>query len=153
MIQHRGPTHSIITALLLFTPLIIIFRKKTIPYLAAYVQHAVISDFIAGGQTQLFWPLTSQVYGFEINIQSPANICIEWTAFIAATIILIKSKDLQMLLKPSRSNLLLLIPTCTVLLPTLIAFPLNVPSALIPPHIIFLALFSAAMLTEIKNSL
>jgi hypothetical protein len=140
-------------ATIVFIPLFAIWSKNALPYFVAYIQHSLIGDFIAGGRTQLFWPLTSQLYGIEISIKSLTNITLEWVIFLAAAIVLIKSRDLQILLQPNNSNLLLLIPTCTVLLPTFLAFPIDVPLALVTLHIVFLALFSASLLIDIKRFL
>lgn len=73
--------------------------------------------------------------------------------FLISTIIMLKSRDMQTLLQPHNSNLLLSIPTSTVLLPTFLAYPLDVPSALVVPHITFLILFSASILMDIKQIL
>ena len=152
-LEHRGPTHSIIVATIIFMPLFAIWSKNALPYFVAYIQNSLIGDFIAGGRTQLFWPLTSQLYGIEISIKSLTNIALEWILFLAAAIVLIRSRDLQFLLQPNNSNLLLFIPTCTVLLPTFLAFPMEVPIALVPPHILFLTLFSMSLLIDIKKFL
>lgn len=150
-IEHRGPTHSLLTVAVIFLPLFVIWRKKALPYFVALIQHSLISDFIAGGRTQLLWPLTLQLYGIEVSIQSLANITLEWTLFITSMIILLKSGDMRTLLQPHNSNLILFIPLATVLLPTFLAYPLNVPPALIIPHIILLVLFSASLLIDIKQ--
>lgn len=152
-LQHRGPSHSIITAIIIFTPIFVVWRKKAIPYFIAVVQHSLVGDFIAGGGSQVLWPLTPQSYGLEISIKSPVNISFEWATFLMATIILLKTRDVQMLLQPHNSNLLLSIPTITVLLPTLVAFPLDVPSALLLPHIMFLVLFSASLIIDLQHIL
>lgn len=152
-LEHRGPTHSIIVSIIVFIPMFIIWRKSAFPYFIALIQHSLVGDFIAGGRTQLLWPLTHQLYGIEICIKSSANISLEWIAFLASTMIMLKTKDIQTLLQPHNSNLILSIPTFTVLLPTFLAFPLDVPLALIPPHIIFLALFSISLLIDLKQIL
>jgi membrane-bound metal-dependent hydrolase YbcI (DUF457 family) len=152
-LEHRGPTHSIIVAIIVFIPILFIWRKNAFPYLIALIQHSLVGDFIAGGKTQLLWPLTSQLYGLEINIKDSVNISLEWVFFLASAIIMLKTKDVQTLLQPHNSNLILLLPTFTVLLPTFLAFPLDVPLTLILPHIIFLTIFSASLLTDFKQIL
>lgn len=151
-IEHRGPTHSILTAIIIFIPTIILFRKKALPYLTSLIQHSLIADFITGN-TQLFWPLTSQSYGIAIDIKSPTNITLEWIAFLMMFTEMLRTKDLQVILKPHHSNIILAIPTLTVLLPTFIAFPLKVPASLIIPHIIMLTLFSASILTDVRKTI
>jgi len=150
-IEHRGPFHSIIMSIIIFIPIFAIYRKAAFPYLIALIQHSLVGDFIAGGNMQLFWPLTSQPYGLNISIKSPTNITLEWLAFLATAIIMVKTKDTQTLLQPHNSNLILAIPTFTVLLHTFLAFPLEVPIALVPPHIICLILFLTSLLIDIRK--
>jgi membrane-bound metal-dependent hydrolase YbcI (DUF457 family) len=150
-VEHRGPSHSIIMAIVVFFPTFVLYRKNAFPYFVALIQHSLIGDYIAGGRVQLFWPLTSQLYGMNISIRSPTNITLEWLAFLVATIVMVKTKDTQILLQPHNSNLILAIPTFTVLLPTILAFPLDVPIALIPPHIIFLILFLSSLLIDVRK--
>jgi membrane-bound metal-dependent hydrolase YbcI (DUF457 family) len=58
-LQHRGSTHSIIVALLIFTPLLIVRPRKTAPYFAALAAHSIIGDYITDGGVKLFWPVSS----------------------------------------------------------------------------------------------
>jgi len=141
VVEHRGPTHSIIMALIIFIPIFAFYRQKAAPYFLALVSHSLIGDYIAGGRTQLFWPATPNHYGIELPIQSPTNITLEWTLFLMSTIIMLKNKDLFAFFQKKNSNLILAIPTFTVLLPTFLSFPLNVPDWLIPPHLVYLTMF------------
>jgi hypothetical protein len=150
-VEHRGPFHSITMAVIIFIPIFALYRKSASPYFMALIQHSLIADYIAGRQLQLLWPLTSQPFGIEINIRSSTNITLEWLAFLAAAIIMVKTKDTRALLQPHNSNLILAIPTFTVLLPTFLAFPLEVPIALVPPHIICLILFLTSLLIDIRK--
>ena len=150
-LEHRGPTHSIIAATVVFIPAFALWRKGVLPYFVAYIQHSLIGDFIAGGKTQLLWPLTLQPFGIEISIKSSTNITLEWLTFIIATIVIIKTKDIHAILQPHNSNIILAIPTFTVLLPTFLAFPLEVPIALVPPHLICLTVFVTSLLIDIKK--
>ncbi|MEM1590234.1 MAG: metal-dependent hydrolase, partial [Candidatus Bathyarchaeia archaeon] len=129
-IEHRGQTHSIITALIIFAPIFAIYHKKATPYFIALIQHFLIGDYIAGGGIQLLWPITTQRFGISLSIKSTINITAEWMTFLASSIILLKTKDLTKLLQPHNSNLILTIPTFTVLLPTFLSFPLHVPAPL-----------------------
>jgi hypothetical protein len=138
-------------AFVAFIPIFALYHKNALPYFAALIQHSLISDYIAGGKVQLLWPLTTQTFGLELSIKSPANVTIEWLSFLTATFIMIKTKDMHSLLQPHSSNLILAIPTFTVLLPTFLAYPLEVPTALILPHIVFLILFLASILIDLKN--
>jgi membrane-bound metal-dependent hydrolase YbcI (DUF457 family) len=145
-VYHRGPTHSIILAFLVFLPAFVIYKKTAIPYFIALIQHSLLGDYITGGNIQLFWPLVLRGYGTDwLNITSPANITIEWSLFLGSVLIMFKAKDLHALLRPKKSNLILTIPTLTVLLPTLLDFPLHVPIWLMPPHMFYLVLFLASL--------
>jgi hypothetical protein len=144
---HRGPTHSIITATLLFIPFFILYRQKAIPYFAALASHSLIGDFFIGGQLQLLWPLSSTEFGFtNINIYNPINIALEFTLFTIATIIMFKTRDITRFFRNSKLNLILAIPIFTVLLPTFMSYPLTVPTLLLLPHLFYLVLFSSSVI-------
>ena len=150
---HRGPTHSLITALIIFIPFFALYRRKAVPYFLALVSHSLISDFLIGGQIMLFWPLTSSFFELPIyiNIWSSVNITLEWTLFAVSTIVMVKTGDLSLFFRNKKSNLLLAIPIGTVLLPTFVSYPLQVPLLLMPPHLFYLVLFSISVLTVIAG--
>jgi membrane-bound metal-dependent hydrolase YbcI (DUF457 family) len=149
-IQHRGATHSIISALIVFSPLFIIYRKQAVPYFVALIQHGLVGDYIAGGRVQLLWPVTNMYFGTSLDIRSLTNQTLEWTMFLAAILLILKMKDYVSFFKPHASNLILIIPAFTVLLPTLLSTPMEVPALLIPPHIFYLIMFAAAILIEAR---
>jgi hypothetical protein len=137
--------------LVVLAPFFAVYHKKALPYFLALVQHALIGDFIGGGGVQLLWPLTAQSYGTGIAIRSQTNVGIEWIAFLAAVIIMIKTRDITKFLQARKSNLLLSIPTFTTLLPTLASFPLGVPLWLVPPHIFYTVIFSIAIILAVPK--
>lgn len=149
---HRGPTHSIIMAILVFIPFFLLYRQKATPYFAALASHSLIGDFVIGGQIQLLWPLSTNLYGLHqfgfpyINIYNPINIALEFTLFAVALIVMLKTRDLFHFFRNSRLNLILIIPIFTVLLPVFIGYPLSVPKELILPHLFYLVLFSVSVL-------
>jgi len=159
---HRGPTHSIVVAILVFVPIFIIYRKKAIPYFLALISHPLLGDLI-GGNVQLFWPITSRSYGIQdlgvgianMSIFTPANIALELILFAVATGLLFKSGDWRVFFSSNRTNLLLLIPIFTVLLPTTVGYPFSqslLLSGWLPldilalAHLFYLVLFSIAVL-------
>jgi membrane-bound metal-dependent hydrolase YbcI (DUF457 family) len=148
-IQHRGATHSILSALIVFAPFFIIYRKQTVPYFVAFVQHGLVGDYIAGGRVQLFWPVTQMYFGTSLDIRSVPNQAIEWTMFLVAMILLVKMRDYKQFFKPQASNLILIVPTITVLLPTLLSTPMEVPAMLIPLHVFYLIMFTVAIAIEV----
>lgn len=149
---HRGPTHSIITAILVFIPFFLLYRQKATPYFAAFASHSLIGDFLIGGQIQLLWPLSTNEYGFRgINIYDPVNIALEFTLFAIALIFMFKTRDVFRFFQTSKLNLILAIPIFTVLLPTFASYPLSVPDLLVFPHLFYLVLFSTSVLIVVRG--
>ena len=147
--EHRGPTHSVITALIVFIPIFAVYRRRATPYLIALVQHSMIGDFMAGGRIQLLWPITTQYYGTSMNIKSQTNTTVEWALFLISITIMLKSKDTAILFQPHNTNLILTIPTFALLLPTCVGFPLDVPAWLIPPHLVYIFILSASIIISL----
>jgi hypothetical protein len=145
-LEHRGPTHSVITALIVFIPIFAVYQKRAIPYFIALIQHSLIGDTVAGGQIQLLWPVATQYYGTGMNIQSQTNTAVEWTLFLLSMIIMLKTKDTATLFQPNNTSLALTIPVFTLLLPTFVGYPLDVPAWLIPPHLAYTFILSASII-------
>jgi membrane-bound metal-dependent hydrolase YbcI (DUF457 family) len=160
---HRGPTHSIVVATIAFIPIFIIYRKKALPYFLALISHSMIGDFLIGGNLRLFWPLSTAQFGIHelgsvyIDIFSPINIALELILFVSAMFVLYKSADWKVFLKRDKTNLVLIIPIATVLLPSTIGYPFNSPLLLSEPvlamaHIVYLVLFSIVILKALLPS-
>jgi membrane-bound metal-dependent hydrolase YbcI (DUF457 family) len=156
---HRGPTHSIIMAILFFIPFFVLYRQKATPYFAALASHSLIGDFFIGGQLQLLWPLFTNEFGLPelglpyISIYSPINVALEFTLFAIATVIMLKTRDIFRFFRNSKLNLILAIPIFTVLLPTFVGYPLRVPILLVLPHLFYLVLFSISVLIVVRGIL
>jgi membrane-bound metal-dependent hydrolase YbcI (DUF457 family) len=147
LFEHRGATHSLITALVVFLPFFVMYRKKTIPYFVSMVQHTLIGDYIAGGEMQLFWPITTNAYGTTISLVGAMNMFIEVAAFAVAIIVMFKTKDLALFFKSNMSNLVLVVPGFAVLGSILLSYPyVRVFLLLILPHMFYVAMFSSAIL-------
>jgi hypothetical protein len=154
VILHRGPTHSAIIATIIFIPIFLHYKKKTVPYFVALLSHALIADFFIGGQITLFLPLTQAEFGLHelgiwwayFEIDSLVNVALELSLFAASIVVLVKSKDIRQFFQNKKNSLVLIIPIGTVLLPSLIGYPLTVPTLLVAPHLFFLVLFSVAVL-------
>ena len=148
---HRGPTHSVIMAILIFIPFFVLYRKKSVPYFVALASHSLIADLIIGGNLQLLWPLSASEFGLYelgfpyIDIYSPINIALEFTLFIVALLVMLKTRDILHFFRNNKLNLVLVIPIFTVLLPTLASYPLTVPILLILPHLFYLLLFAISV--------
>jgi hypothetical protein len=150
---HRGPLHSVILFCLVFLPIFAIYKKRAAPYFVAVIQHIIIGDYLIGGDLQLLWPLTTNMYGFHISLVSLPNIALEWSLFLISIFFMLKTKDIMSLFNHHPSNLILSIPLFTVLLPTVISFPLYVPLALLIPHLVYLTLFIISILIDLKSIL
>jgi len=148
-LEHRGPLHSVVVFCFLFIPMFLLYKKRAVPYFVAVIQHSIIGDFLTGG-TQLLWPVSLDMYGLGIGIDSLTNIALEWVLFIISIIIMFKAKDMLSLLKRNPSNLILFIPLMTVLLPSVIIFPLYVPLLLLIPHLVYLFLFVFSIFVNLK---
>jgi hypothetical protein len=150
---HRGPLHSVVFFCLLFLPIFAIYKKRAVPYFVALIQHIIIGDYLIGGDLQLLWPLTLNTYGLYIEMGSLIHVALEWGLFIISMAFMIKMKDVFFIFKPHPSNMIFAIPVITVLLPTLISFPLYVPLALLIPHIVYLILFTIPLMIDLKMML
>lgn len=156
---HRGPSHSLVFAFLLFIPFFIFFKKKTIPYFLSLVSHSILADFFVGGQIQLLWPISTKELGASqfifslVRINDPLNIAFELILFIVAILVMLKTRDILKFFRYNLSNLLLIIPIFTVLLPTFTSYPLQVPILLVLPHLFFLILFLISSLIVFKKIL
>jgi hypothetical protein len=159
---HRGPTHSVVVAIIAFIPFFIIYRKKALPYFIVLISHSLIGDFFIGGQLMLLWPFSNAKFGlhelggYYLSVFSPINILIEIILFMFALLVLYKSNDLKVFFSGNKSNLLLIIPIFTVLLPTTIGYPFSAPLIITEPtlalaHLICLVLFSIAALKALSS--
>lgn len=164
---HRGPTHSILFAVAIFIPFFIYYRKKALPYFLALISHSLLGDFFIGGQLRLLWPISNAQFGLHeagfifIDIFNSINVILELSLFIVATVVLFKSKDWKVFFNPRKSNLILIIPITTVLLPSTIGYPFNTSLLITAPilalaHMFYLVLFSIAVFLTLfylyKNS-
>jgi len=128
----------------------VLYREKAAPYFVAMVQHSIIGDYITGGGIQLLWPLLPHWYGIRIEMMSSINIFFEWALFLMFMTIMFKTKDVWILFQHHASNILLSIPLLTILLPTLLSFPLSVPLELVIPHVVYLVLFAFSTLIDFQ---
>lgn len=155
MLQHGGPTHSVILYLAMAFPAFLVWKKQTIPYLAALASHPLLGDYLTrpskGPGVQLFFPLTSTWYAVGLEATSVMFAYLELVLFTLFIALVLKTKDITTLVKPHSSNMLLAIPVSTALLPVFIQFPIPVPPELIIPHLILIALLAPSILIDIKN--
>jgi hypothetical protein len=80
-----------------------------------------------------------------IDIRSTTNVAIEWGMFLASIAVMFVTGDMAAFFRYGKSNLILMIPTFTVLLPAMLSFPMDVPVWLVPPHVVYSVIFLDAI--------
>lgn len=150
-LRHRGPTHSITALIITLILTSLLIGRKAIPYSIVYLQHLIPGDYLADGGIQLLWPINKQWYSLEIYQGTRISTSIEIIAFIAFLLFMWKTRDLRQLFRPQALNLILLVPLVSLSSPLIIEFPIPVPPVLIPLHLAYMALFTTALLTDIKH--
>ncbi len=156
--QHRVLTHSIIILTIVMIPFFILYRKKSLPYYAALLSHALLGDFFEGG-AQIFWPLSNTIYGFQnIDVTGTIAVLAEILLFIVSLAVMVWSKDLQSLFKPNKFNLTLIIPFTAVLGPLLVSLvsteigyvsEIFLPTVLWLPSVFWLVIFAYSIAIEL----
>ena len=66
---HRGPTHSVVVALLFFAP-VLFFYRGSLSYLVSLLSHSLIGDYFTASGCQLFWPFASSWFRYEYALCS-----------------------------------------------------------------------------------
>jgi membrane-bound metal-dependent hydrolase YbcI (DUF457 family) len=151
-LKHRGAIHSVILQTIVFIPFFLYYKKQTMPYYVALVQHSLLGDYLVGGGVQIFWPLTASYYGFDVPITSLAGTILELAGFVVAVVLMFFSGDLhEMLFKPRKENLLLLLPCGAILASVFLFWRNSIPAVLLVPHLMFLAIFTVAILASFRN--
>jgi hypothetical protein len=155
MLQHSGPTHSLILYLAIALPSFLVWKKHAIPYLAALFSHPLIGDYpLHSSMTkgvQLFFPVNSSWLSGGSEAASLTYIYVELALFVAFLTLMLTTRDIKTLVKHHPSNLLLPIPILTALLPVFLKFPMPVPTELIMPHLFLLILLGLSVLVDIKH--
>lgn len=155
MLRHGGPTHSLIVLAILFLPVILIWKRTSIPYLAAAASHGLIGDYLTRSintkGVQLLFPLTSARYSAGLEEAELLYIYSEIVLLVVFLSLLFTTKDTSFLTKNHSSNWLLVIPLITLVLPVLIDFPIHVPMELIIPHLILIIMLMLPILVDVQH--
>lgn len=156
-IEHRGPSHSIIILLLIAIPIILIYKKRAIPYLIAFTSHPFLGDYLTSPSNlvgvQLLYPISSNWFSAGSEAFRIVYIYVELILFATLLLLLFATKEIKTFVQPHLSNLLLAIPILTAFLPVFTRFPIPVPRALIIPHLILLVLLATPIFVDIINVL
>jgi len=125
-VVHRTFTHSFFFWIIIFVPLFIVFRLKSVPYFVAVVQHFAFGDLLMG-KVMIFWPFNSLQVGFGIGMPSLIDVTLEIAGLLLALGIIVYSGDLKRLFSVDKRNILMVIPLLALLVST-IFFASNWPS-------------------------
>jgi len=155
-LPHRGPTHSIILLLVIALPFVLLFKKQTIPYLAALLSHPILGDYLTRtsetkGGVQLFYPISSSWFAAGSANAIPLYMTLEVALFLASWILIAATKDIKTIITPHPSNLLLSIPILTTLVQLFTQFPIPIPQELIIQHLILIGLLTIPILIDIRQ--
>lgn len=157
MLQHGGPTHSIILYLVIAFPAILLWKKQTIPYLIATASHPLIGDYLTrptrGQGIQLLCPLTSNWFSAGSQALTLTYVYAELALFPIFLILILATRDIKTLTKPHPSNMLLAVPISTALLPVFTKFPISIPPELIIPHLVLILILTLPILIDIRHLL
>lgn len=153
LLEHGGPTHSLIMLTIIFLPAFLIWKIESLPYFIATVSHPLIGDYLTrtGKESgvQLFFPITSSWFSAGSKAAIQTYIYAELALFAIFLALMAITKDAITLFKPHKSNMLLTIPITTALLPVFTRFPIAVPQQLIIPHIILIILLTLPILLDL----
>jgi hypothetical protein len=92
-------------------------------------------------------------YESAIMLGSAFETYIELALFTMLIATLILSRDLNRLFNSDRRNSLLFIPLCTVVLPAMFKYPVNIPNAMIIPHLILLSMIAISFSMSLIQTL
>ena len=155
-IAHRTITHSAILAIVAFTPFLLAYRSRALPYFAALLQHSLLGDLVTGGVsgwggTKILWPIDSTRYGLSNSVDSPLNIAMEWCIFLIAVAVMVKTGDLQKLFKDRQFGVALSLPILILAPPLFLQSPRYIPLPLLIPHVIILLILIVSAATTLRT--
>lgn len=152
-VWHHTITHSFLFWLIIFAPLVVVFRRKVFPYFVAVAQHFAFGDLLAGA-VMIFWPFSQQYFGFNIRMASTFEVILEATGLLLAGGISYFNGDLKQLLSVHINNIFML-PLLIVIVISLVAVEgYRLPTSMVLLHIIlvvFLAFSTVQGLRKLFN--
>ena len=92
-VEHRTWTHSIFLWSLVFVPLFVKYRKRSIPYFVAPIQHILFGDAIVGAWNRPLYPLSNFNFSLGHGLLSIENILLEATGLAIFLLLMFATKD------------------------------------------------------------
>jgi hypothetical protein len=118
---HRTFTHSLLFWSIVFVPIFIILRLKSIPYFVAIVQHFAFGDLLMG-KAMILWPFSSSFIGFNFGMPSLADVALETVGLLIALGLIAYSGDLKRLFTVNKNNILMIFPLLALIISALFLF-------------------------------
>ncbi len=153
-IRHRSITHSILFWLVLFIPFLIVYRKRSLPYLVAVMQHIMVGDIIVG-KTRVVWPLGYEL-GLGYSITSSVNITIEMIG-IVIMLVLARSDGMLAVRRSNIFSIVIIIIVLGSLFYLLIPLPIskfrvseNIPYV-VALHVVYSAVLSISFIQGVRS--
>jgi len=109
-IQHRTWTHSLLVWSVLFTPLFVIYRKRSIPYFIALVQHFLFGDAVVGSWNRPLWPISQFNFSLGYSLFSVENVVLEAAGLVIFLSIILATRKgrIHFFMNPNRRGLVVL---------------------------------------------
>jgi len=126
-VVHHSFTHSLFFWFLMFAPVLAVFRRRSIPYLVAVVQHFAFGDLMVG-DAMILWPFSTSYFGFNIAMPSFPDVALETAGLLLAAGIVYLNGDLRRLLSANTRNISMYLPL-TALLASMLFFAVDRPIA------------------------
>lgn len=124
--KHGGATHSICLIVLAFLPLLLLYDKAALPYLASILSHPLIGDILFQ-PTRILWPLGSRGFGLGLAMNSEIHVFMEYSSWLIAIVLLARLDSLETFLEPNSSSPLIVVPLFALLFTFILA-----PKSLMP---------------------
>ncbi len=146
-VEHHTFTHSLFFWVVFFVPVLVVYRRRFIPYFVAVVQHFAFGDLFVG-EVMLFWPFSFSYFGFNNAMMSGFNVGLETAGLLLAAAVLYFSGDLKRLLSVDVRNVLMFFPFLA-LVTSMLFFAVDVPIVPLVVHILSSKLFASIVFAHI----
>ncbi|MGH9877574.1 MAG: metal-dependent hydrolase [Nitrososphaerales archaeon] len=107
-IEHRGITHSVLFWAVVFVPIFFKYRKRSIPYFVAVIQHILFGDLVVN-RTDPFWPFGFNI-GLRVDLLSIENVLLETAGLVIFLILTTRNNGRKIFLGNNRRNVLSILP-------------------------------------------
>jgi hypothetical protein len=146
-VWHHTFTHSFFFWIVLFVPLLAVYRRRVIPYVAAVLQHFAFGDFFVG-EVRFFWPFSLSFFGFDNAMLSVFDVGLETGGLLLAAGIMYFNGDLRRLLSVDMRNVLMFFPFLA-LVTSMLFFAVDVPIIPLVAHLLVSPVFATIVLAHI----